>query len=200
MNKLETRSFEVEIRAEKKDNDAGTISGYAAVFEKMSEELGIYTKFREKIAKGAFADSIGDDIRALWSHDSNQVLGRTKNGTLTLKEDDIGLAFTLSLPDTATGRDAFALISRGDVSGMSFGFVPEDDEWLISPDGDSAIRTIKKAKLYEISPTAFPAYPQTTVNTRDLKSLEELAQKTITQNKTHPIAILKQKIALALIA
>lgn len=183
----EFRSLEIKgLECRAKDGTAGELTGYAVVYEQLSEELGMFTKFREKIARGAFGDSIQGDIRALWSHEEDSVLGRTKSGTLRLKDDEIGINFSLDLPDNTLGRDAFVTISRGDVTGMSFGFMVVEDEWVISADGTSAVRSIKSAQLFEISPVAFPAYSQTVVDTRDLKSLEAAASAALSQRIAVP--------------
>jgi HK97 family phage prohead protease len=158
-----------EIRAAISEDGERQISGYAAVFEKDSQDLG---GFVERIAKGAFRESIAsNDVRALWSHNSDLVLGRTGNRTLKLAEDDYGLHFSLTLPDTTLGRDAFTSIERGDVTGMSFGFsVKRDDQvWARGEAGAPHLRTLMRVNLFEVSPTAFPAYPQTAVATRDLE-------------------------------
>lgn len=163
---MERRTFEVsELRAAAVDNNP-VISGYAAVFNARSDM--IWGEFREVIAPGAFAESLQrDDIRALWQHDTAQVLGRKSAGTLTLVEDDHGLQVEIHPPNTQTGRDAMELIRRGDVSEMSFGFSvpPQGDEWSEDTDG-TILRTVRKAKLVEVSPVTFPAYPQTAVNMR----------------------------------
>jgi HK97 family phage prohead protease len=170
MNK-ETRFVNelAEVRAFVSEEGKRQISGYAAVFEKDSQDLG---GFVERIAKGAFRESIsGNDVRALWSHNSDLVLGRTGNRTLKLVEDDYGLKFELDLPDTTLGRDAFTSIERGDVTGMSFGFTVkrEDQAWQRGEPGAPHLRTLMRVNLFEVSPTAFPAYPQTAVATRDLE-------------------------------
>jgi HK97 family phage prohead protease len=155
---FEHRSFalgDVEVRA---DASQPVIRGYAAVFNRLSQNL---YGFREQIAPGAFTETLTGDVRALWQHDTAQVLGRTKNNTLRLWEDDKGLGFELIPPDTQVGRDAVALIGRGDVDQMSFGFnVPTGgDEWT---EGEGMpVRTVRKATLYEISPVTFPAYTDT---------------------------------------
>lgn len=163
---IERRTFELsELRAAAVDNNP-VITGYAAVFNQRSDL--IWGEFREVIAPGAFAESLTrDDIRALWQHDTAQVLGRKSAGTLTLEEDERGLRVEIHPPNTQTGRDAVELIKRGDVSEMSFGFsvAPQGDDWHEDPDG-TIIRTIRKAKLYEVSPVTFPAYPQTEVGMR----------------------------------
>jgi HK97 family phage prohead protease len=193
----EFRNFEVpEIRAEKKEGSSGNIGGYAAVFDKLSEPLGIFTTFRERIAKGAFKEALSkNDIRALWSHDSSAILGRTGNETLKLKEDDIGLSFDLELPDTTLGRDTFTSISRRDITAMSFGFFVEQDDWILADDG-SAVRTIIQADLFEISPVAFPAYPQTTVDARELRDLESIAKKLLNKKQGYPLELIRRKLVL----
>ena len=160
---MERRLFDLtELRADT-SGDAPEIVGYAAVFNVLSNEMW---GFREKIAPGAFAASVAeDDIRALWQHDTAHVLGRTKSGTLRLVEDEVGLQVRISPPDTQVGRDALALIARGDVDQMSFGFRTLDDEWEEKADG-MLVRTLKKVKLYEVSPVTFPAYSSTTVGVR----------------------------------
>jgi HK97 family phage prohead protease len=146
---------DVEVRA---DAEIPTIRGYAAVFNRMSQPLG---NFMERIAPGAFADSLASDVRALWQHDTSRVLGRTKNGTLKIWEDERGLGFEVMPPDTQDGRDALALIARGDVDQMSFGFtVPNGgDSW--QQDGGMPVRTLNRVNLIEVSPVTFPAYLDT---------------------------------------
>lgn len=162
----------VEVRAE----GGVTLRGHAAVFEQLSENLG---GFREKIRAGAFAESIRrDDIRALWNHDPNVVLGRNRAGTLRLKEDDVGLAVAIDLPDTAPARDMAHSIERGDVTQMSFGFSvkPDGQDWAEDDDG-MVIRTLTAVRLFDVSPVTFPAYPQTDIAVRALESWRDgLAQ------------------------
>ena len=170
MTKTERRAFAVdrlEVRAAD-DGEAPMVRGHAAVFNETSENLG---GFVERIAPGAFAASIGDgaDVLALWSHRSDVVLGRTTAGTLSVREDDVGLAFDLSLPDTQAGRDLRVSLERGDVAHMSFGFVAERDAW--DETGDVPVRTLEQVRLLEISPVAWPAYPQTDVALRSLDAL-----------------------------
>lgn len=136
------------------------IAGYAAVFNTLSVELW---GFREKIAPGAFAGSLGDDVRALWNHETGIVLGRTKSGTLRLAEDDVGLAIEIDPPSSA--GNYIETIERGDVDQMSFAFRTLEQTWDEDDDG-VLIRTLLKLKLYEVSPVTFPAYPATSVGVR----------------------------------
>lgn len=140
------------------------IVGHAAVFNRMSEDLGF---FREKIEPGAFKQTLADkdDVRALFNHDPNNVLGRSTAGTLRLKEDDEGLRVEIDPPDTQLARDLMVSIDRGDVSQMSFGFETRKDEWDHS-DKQNPVRTLVDVKLYDVSPVTFPAYPDTDVAAR----------------------------------
>lgn len=167
MNKTETRELttnKIEIREDEDGNR--TISGYAVKWEKNSHVLGYFMKFREQFKKGAFAESlINDDQRFLWSHDASKVLGRVKNKSLRLEEDDTGLRFELDLPKTSLGNDTYESIKRGDVDGVSFAFSNPDDH-IEEFDNDLPLRTVSKAKLLEVSAVAFPAYPDSEVSAR----------------------------------
>ena len=161
---MERRLITTELRATTQDGKR-KIGGYAAVFNSLSVVLW---DFREEIAPGAFAEAIAkNNVRALWNHDTSEVLGASANGTLYLAEDATGLRFDLELPDTQRGRDAYTLIERGDVGQMSFGFrsLPDGSEWRIDEDG-MYIRRLLKADLLEVSPVTFPAYPATSVGVR----------------------------------
>lgn len=159
-----------QIRAGKK-GEKDVIDGYAAVFNQLSVDLGW---FRERIAPGAFSDCLetNPDVRALFNHDPNFVLGRTTSKTLRLKEDNTGLHFEADAPDTQLIRDmVLSPIERGDVSQCSFGFYVRDHEWKQEPDPDDPkklmlVRLLKKVDLFDVSPVTFPAYPQTSVDMR----------------------------------
>jgi HK97 family phage prohead protease len=158
---VEKRSFPVELNVEKRGNEGEKIRGHAAVFDKWSEDLG---GFREQIKPGAFTKALkASDVKALWNHDSNIVLGRTKSGTLKLEEDDKGLSVEITPPSWANGY--METIKRGDVSEMSFAFIVGKDEW--NDDGNQ--RTITEYdELLDVSPVTYPAYPQTSVKIRSL--------------------------------
>lgn len=179
MDKKELRELTTTQRIEVREDDDGnrTLSGYAVKWEKKSLVLGYFRKFREQFKKGAFADSLNnEDQRFLWSHDVSKVLGRTKNSTLRLREDDIGLHFELDLPKTTLGNDTFESVKRGDVDGVSFGFqmILED---IDEPDDDMMLRTVTKAKLLEVSAVAFPAYPDSEVSARGYDPMKQRVEE-----------------------
>lgn len=172
MQNMERRTFEIsELNIEVREESKPKIKGYAAVFNKLSENLG---GFFEKIDPGAFTNSISkDDIRALFNHDTNYILGRTKSGTLTLAEDEKGLSIEIDPPDTTYAHDLQESIKRGDISQMSFGFTVIKDMWEFMT-GKDPVRTLQEVKLFDVSPVVFPAYPQTSVKVRDyLKTVKE---------------------------
>ncbi len=145
--------------------------GYAAVFNKLSVELG-WSRFRERIAPGAFIETIkSDDIRALVDHDSSRILGRNVARTLRLQEDEEGLLSDIDVPDTSVGRDALISVSRGDISGMSFAFQTLSESWDYGDDDsdEPPIRTLNKVKLFDVSIVTYPAYPDTSVGVRSLE-------------------------------
>jgi uncharacterized protein len=159
-----------ELRA---DGAKRTVAGYAAVF---NSEADIGGYFREVIMPGAFADSIkGADVRALVDHDSGRVIGRSKAGTLRLKEDERGLSVEIDLPDTTDGRDLSELVGRGDIDGMSFGFRVTHDEWdeTVEPN----LRTIHQIELHEVSAVTWPAYADTSLAMRSRDSAKTEAEK-----------------------
>ncbi len=189
-NQMERRMLNLtKLRVNEPDseNKQPIIEGHAAVFNQYSEELGNWFPFKEKISPGAFSDSIAaDDIRALFNHSPNYVLGRNKAGTLSLSEDDQGLKVRIIPPETSWARDLNISIARGDISQMSIGFVVQSEKW--GKEDGMDIREITKVKLYDVSPVTFPAYPQTDVGIRsitdvwnqrsnEIRRLEEKRQK-----------------------
>lgn len=166
---IEKRTMKTELRVTKRNNEDDAhpiIEGYAAVFNKDSEDMG----FIERIRPGAFKNAIKvSDIRSLFNHDANIVLGRNKAGTLEIKEDKKGLFMVTHPPDTRLVRDmVISPIERGDIDQQSFGFTVEKDSWE-GLDTDKPIRTIEKIKeLFDVSVVTYPAYQDTSVALRSL--------------------------------
>lgn len=168
----ETRRFplaSLEVRAGKTGKT--TLVGHAAVFNAISEDLG---GFRETIRKGAFAGSLSRDVRALFNHDPNLVLGRSRSGTLRMEEDEVGLRVEVDLPNTSAARDLAELVARGDVDQMSFAFRTLKDQW--STEGGEPRRELLDVELYDVSLVTFPAYPQTDIKARE--QAERILQET----------------------
>jgi HK97 family phage prohead protease len=180
--KLERRALSAPLEMR---GDGQTIAGYAAVF---NSETDIGGMFREKIAPGAFDATMKGDVRALWNHDTNHVLGRTKAGTLRLSVDKRGLAVEIDLPDTQAARDLRENMRLGNVDGMSFGFRVTKQEW--DETGATPLRTIQEVELFEVSAVTFPAYEDTEIALRSLN--DERSER---ETKEHNAARAKARIA-----
>ena len=178
-------SAPIEVRA-----DTRTAVGYAAVYNSVAD-IGGY--FNEQIAPGAFDATLGGDIRALFDHNSAHVLGRTTAGTLRLASDSHGLAVEIDMPDTALARDLAVSMTRGDISGMSFGFNVTKQTWDES--GPVILRTIEAVELFEVSIVTFPAYDATDVAVR---SLEQFRRANRAHNFNAAARRLKMKTAIRL--
>lgn len=146
------------------------LRGYAAKYNVLSEMMW---DFQETIALGAFDDVMGDDVRALFNHDPNHILGRTLSGTLRLTLDDVGLVYEVDLPDTDMGETVACAVDRGDVTQSSFAFIVNEATWTEREDG-TWLRTITKlSRLYDVSPVTYPAYPDATVGMRSAMVKEQ---------------------------
>lgn len=164
-----------ELRAVKKDDEPAKIVGYAARFNQLSDVLG---NFREQIQPGFFDGIEADDVRALFNHDPNYVLGRSSAGTLKLAQDSEGLAVEIVPPDTTWARDLLTSIQRGDVNQMSFAFtVAENGDKWEKVDGNWIRTLIRKGRVFDVSPVTYPAYPQTSAAVRS--KLETLQQEEV---------------------
>ena len=187
VNDYETRAFKCELRAT--GGERPKIEGYAAVFNVLSEDLG---GFRELIKQGAFRKTISEgDVRALFNHNPDHVLGRTKPGTLTLREDQHGLAIQIDPPNSQVARDLIESIERGDIDAMSFGFEKMKDRWL--KEDRQQIRELLEVRLYDVSPVTFPAYEATSIDVRARKML--YIRNRLGQEKEEKIERLKERIA-----
>jgi len=163
MKKIERRTFTVQdVEARQAEDGTMRLRGYAAVFNDASVPL----PFKETIAPGAFRKTLSEtpDVRLLINHEGLP-LARTKNGTLTLSEDDRGLFMDAEIADTSEGRDLYKLVERGDVDQMSFAFRVIRQKW----NEDRSVRTLTEVSLADgdVSVVTYPAYPTTTVEARE---------------------------------
>ncbi|OOH89531.1 peptidase [Pasteurellaceae bacterium 15-036681] len=173
MSEIEKRSYIGEVRAEHRENEPTHIIGYGSVFNSKSE---IMWGFREIIMPGAFDDVLDDDVRGLFNHDPNFILGRSKAGTLSLSVDERGLKYDIIAPDNQTIRDlVLAPLQRGDITQSSFAFqiARNGDDWFENEDG-IVIREIHKiSRLYDVSPVTYPAYQEASSTARSFEAWKE---------------------------
>lgn len=161
MSDVEKRCYAGEVRAAEVEGAPTKIIGYAAVFDSRSELIG--GSFREVIKPGAFDNVLSDDVRALFNHDPNFILGRSSSGTLALSVDDKGLRYEIDAPQTQTIRDlVLAPMQRGDISKSSFAFrvAPDGERWYQDEDGVVVREISRFSRLLDVSPVTYPAYPE----------------------------------------
>jgi uncharacterized protein len=152
------------------EDTPSVITGYAAVF---NSPTTIGDWFTEIIAPGAFSRSLSEngDIRALFNHNWDNVLGRTKSGTLKLEEDELGLKFEIELPKTTLARDLAESMERGDINQCSFGFWVTEETWDYSV--EPYVRTVNQVELFEVSVVSIPAYDDTEASLVRSKELDK---------------------------
>lgn len=169
----EIRSFSHKMGIETRDDGSESLVGYAAVFNSSSVEMGWFEKFTESIVPGAFSRSLKEnsDVRALLDHDTGMIIARTKNGTLTLEEDEVGLKVRITPVPTEDGKKAIEWVRSGLVDAMSFGFEVVNDKWGVR-DGKQH-RELLDVNLFEVSIVAFPAYPATSIGVRSAQTVWE---------------------------
>ncbi|HEM3710139.1 TPA: HK97 family phage prohead protease [Streptococcus suis] len=185
-----TRSFksELAVREQQEGQQEKVIEGYFAVY---GSETELWPGAFEEIKKGAFDDTIENDIRALINHNTELVLGRNKAGTLTLKADDKGLWARVVINEQDTDAlNLYARVQRGDVDQCSFGFNIIEESTEFREDG-TIKWTIEKIDLHEVSIVTFPAYEATSVQARkrDFENLQnrtlEVRKKQLKEKLTH---------------
>lgn len=161
----------------RQDGGKRYLEGYFAVF---GETYQVWDGWVETIERGAFARYLasGEDVKVLWNHDSNIVLGSTVNGTALLKEDETGLFGSVEVNENdSEAVSAYARVARGDVNGCSFGFdIARQEEWW-DDDGIYHTKITEVDPLYEVSPCTFPAYKATSVSARAKDSLEDAKRR-----------------------
>lgn len=171
---IEKRGGELQIEVSDR-----LVSGYAVVFDTWSNDLGFY----EKILKGAITEDTikRSDVICKLNHDDQKILARSKygEGSLILEVDDKGLKYTFEAPRTQYGDELLEYLRRGDITGSSFAFTIEEDEfsyqWPFDKDADPVLcrEVIKVDKLFDVSPVFSPAYEATSVqNKRKLEEME----------------------------
>lgn len=152
----------VELRTK---NDRKKIGGYAAVFNRFSQNLG---GFVEQVNPSFFNKSRGDgwpDVLARYNHDDNMLLGTSGGGTLRLTIDETGLDYEVDLPESRA--DIGELVGRGDVRKSSFAFRMFEDDWGVSEQG-FPMRTLLSGQLIDVAPVNIPAYIDSSAGLRSL--------------------------------
>jgi uncharacterized protein len=179
MRELELRHIPRPVEFRATDTGLGVLTGYAAVFNRYSQNLG---GFVEQVDPGAFTKSLGDSVPvvARFNHEDNLLLGTTEGGTLSLEADGTGLRYDIQLPDTSAGRDVKALAERGDLRYSSFAFRTLADDWGFTPEG-FPLRTLLGVQLVDVAPVTNPAYRDTTTGLRSLATHLHIGIEQVTE-------------------
>jgi HK97 family phage prohead protease len=168
-NKREIRYAAAGIELRTSKSADMTITGRPAVYNSKSKDLG---GFNEVLLPGCFDDCLGDDpdIRGTVNHNDSALIGRTTSGTLQVSSDAIGLKMRCQLPNNTVGRDLYESIQRGDINKMSFGMFVDMDDWSEQNDNGTrgVLRSVKKARIFEVSCVTDPAYEDSSVSARSL--------------------------------
>lgn len=173
--KYEQRIFNFDIRAEQNEVGLGILTGRPVVYNSRTD-LGY---FDEVIELGALNGANLRDVRFLVNHDTSMIpLARSRNNnansTMQLMVDDEGMAIRVNLDveNNSDAKNLYSAVSRGDISGMSFMFRIDDEEWT-ELDSDHPTRHVRKiSDVIEVSACTFPAYDDTTIDTRNKMALE----------------------------
>lgn len=192
----EVRYFAGGIRA-KRGEETIRIEGHSAIFDSWTDLSG----FREVVRPGAFADAIREkqDVRCLFNHDPNWILGRTASGTCSIAEDSSGLRFECEVRRTAFAEHVAAAIERGDVSGCSFAFRVRKDgaKWTYKefPDGGEWERELLSLDLFDVGPVVYPAYPETDVSVASRSLEAEKVRRTVIEAGPSKSSLLRDRHA-----
>lgn len=186
----ERRSLTHEFRV----SDPGqptTIQGYAAVFD--SPGQGPY--WTEELDPHCF-DAVmasNPDVRALFNHNPDNVLGRTTSGTLTLSIDARGLSYTIAPPETQLANDLIVSMRRKDITGSSFGFVCARDQWTDNADGSITRRILEIDELLDVSPVTYPAYITSDAQVRSIPASMPAEFRSRIEQRSKPTELVKHE-------
>lgn len=180
-NEAERRAFTSDFvvrNLTSKDGEKYAIRGYAARFGSVYD-MGWFT---EEVGRDAFKNADMSDVRILFNHDPNQILGRTKNGTARVGVDNEGLWYEVDLP--ASAENVREAVERGDIDQSSWGFYLKKDSWTKRDGSDKQHRVLEQVEVvFDASPVTFPANPDTTVAKRSLEMVQNTEAEKINRQK-----------------
>jgi len=165
MSKRERRFLQSDVTVEA--GESPKISGYAAVFNKRSHNLG---DFVEVVDPNAFSACLAKnpEILGLYNHSNDMVLGNTASGTMRVFTDSVGLRYEIDPPETSYAKDLMVSMKRGDVKSSSFGFYCLREKWHVDKETNDNVRTILEADCFDCSVVTAPAYPDASSQVRSL--------------------------------
>lgn len=175
------------------DGGKSRIDARAILFNSWSVDLG---GFQERMMPGSV--TLESDLVALFDHDTSKVLGRTSAGTMEVRQDSAGVAFTAYPPDTTWANDLKVSMTRGDIKGCSYRMMVDEDRWYVQ-DG-VVCRDVLKARVSELTVTSMPAYPETTAEARShalAAAIEERAGRVLSADNQGRLVLAKDVLDMA---
>lgn len=201
MEQMEIRNLEFEVRADQNEEHGSFITGRPIVFDARTD-IGPWD---EIIDRGALDETDLKDVRFLVNHNIDMIpLARSRNNTpnstmqMSVDENGMGIRVDLDIENNADARSLYSAVSRGDITGMSFMFSVDKDSWD-EVDSDHPTRHIRSIRrVMEVSAVTFPAYAQTSIQTRGLSDALDSAKDSLEseRNRLREIERRKQKIRI----
>ncbi len=191
-----TRQATAGVKLEERGDDGPLkIVGYGAVFYDGTErtEYELWNNVFERIMPGAFDEAIREnDVRGLFNHNPDNLLGRTGARTMVLSVDAVGLRYEIDSGQTRVAADVVEHIRRGDLTGSSFAFRVTDERWR--EEGDKEIREILRVELYDTGPVTYPAYDSTTTDLRSIEDGDNAARASYEAWRADGAAVERQRV------
>ena len=196
--KKEIRAFDFEVRAEENEERGHILTGRPIVFGQRTD-MGWYD---EIIEQGALDETDLKDVRFLVNHNTDMIpLARSRNNTdnstmqMTVDQDGMGIRVDLDVENNAEAKSLYSAVARGDISGMSFMFTVDKDAWddIDSEHPTRRIRSLQK--VFEVSAVTFPAYSQTSIQTRGLSEALDGAKESLESVKAEKLEIERKRVA-----
>lgn len=196
--KKEIRAFDFEVRAEESEERGHVLTGRPIVFGQRTD-MGWYD---EIIEQGALDETDLKDVRFLVNHNTDMIpLARSRNNTdnstmqMTVDQDGMGIRVDLDVENNAEAKSLYSAVARGDISGMSFMFTVDKDAWD-DVDSEHPTRRIRSLqKVFEVSAVTFPAYSQTSIQTRGLSEALDGAKESLESVKAEKLEIERKRVA-----
>lgn len=198
MNK-EIRAFDFEVRAEENEEHGHFLTGRPIVYNQRTD-LGWYD---EIIEAGALDYADLKDVRFLVNHNTDMIpLARSRNNNenstmqLITDEDGMGIRVDLDIENNSEAKSLYSAVGRGDITGMSFMFEVDKDSWE-DIDSDHPLRRIRSFnRIFEVSAVTFPAYSQTSIQTRGLSDALDSAKESLDSVKAEKLELEKERLRL----
>ena len=201
MEQMEIRNLEFEVRADQNEEHGNFITGRPIVFDSRTD-IGPWD---EIIDRGALDETDLKDVRFLVNHNVDMIpLARSRNNNanstmqMSVDEQGMGIRVDLDIENNADARSLYSAVQRGDITGMSFMFSVDKDRWE-DVDSDHPTRhIISIRRVLEVSAVTFPAYAQTSIQTRGLSDALDSAKESLEseRNRLKEIERRKQKIRI----